>query len=245
MVRDKRPDPKPRKHAHLWQAYLWWNEVMEMRKRHMLRISSIEKGKSNLDAQIEREMMEQMNLEAMLKLAKKTMIGYGQAVGPVWDWLTGIRGLGEGGLAAQLLAQIDDIGKFETISKLWRFAGWAVIDGKIDRCAKGEKAHYNRRLKSIAWQCVDQFIKQQTPGYVELYYEEKARQRRLYPEKIKVNGKWKYNDGHLHYRAMRKVVKIFLQHLWVVWREAEGLPVSEPYVQALMGHTNIVPPVGR
>jgi len=55
---DARPDPKPRKHPQLWQSYLFWNELVEMRKRHTLRISSIEKGKSNMDAQLEREFME-------------------------------------------------------------------------------------------------------------------------------------------------------------------------------------------
>jgi len=242
-MKDQRPDPKPRKHPRLWQAYLWWEEVMEARKRHLLRISSIEKGKSNLDAQMEQDIIAHMQYDAMLKLAKKEMTNYGEAVGPIWDWLCEIRGLGEGGLAAQLLAQIDDIAKFDTVSKLWRYCGWAVIDGKIDRCQKGEKSPYNRRLKSICWQIVDQFVKQRTVLYRDLYDEEKARQKRLHPEKIKENGRWKYNDGHLHHRAMRKVAKIFLQHVWVMWRESEDLPVTEPYVQAIMGHTNIVEPV--
>ena len=148
-TKDKRPDPKPRKNPQLWQSYLWWNELVEMRKRHLLRISSIEAGKSNLDAQFERDMIAALALDAHIESVKKSMINYGQALGPVWDWVTSIRGLGAGSLAAQVLAQIDDVGKFDTTSKLWRFAGWAVIDGKIDRCQKGEKSPYNRKLKSI------------------------------------------------------------------------------------------------
>ena len=250
---DKRPDPKPRKRPQLWQSYLWWYELMEMRKRHNLRISSIEAGKSNLDAQFERDMMEEAQLDTMLALSKKMMVNYGKMTGPAWDWATSIRGLGEGGLAAQLIAQIDDIGKFDTVSKLWRFAGWAVIDGQIDRCKKGEKSPYNRKLKAVCWNIIDSFIKQQTPLYVDLYYAEKERQRREHPDTLcrecgcvwadceskKAHHKL-FNDGHLHNRAIRKTAKIFLQHLWVFWRESEGLPVSEPYVQAIMGHTNIV-----
>ena len=65
---------------------------------------------------------------------KKIMIGHGKAVGPVWDWLTSIKGLGAGGLAAQLLAMIDYPAPFpgsypehcNTISKLWRYAGWGM-----------------------------------------------------------------------------------------------------------------------
>jgi len=240
---DRRPDPKPRKHAQLWQCYLWWDELVEMRKRHTLRISSVEAGKSNLDAQYERDMMGELALDAQVHNIKKAMVNCGEAVGPVWDWLTSIKGLGEGSLAAQLLAQIDDIGNFATVSKLWRFAGWAVLDGRVERNQKGEKSHYNRRLKSICWLIADQFVRQQTPTYAGLYYEEKERQRRLHPEKAKGdNGKWQFNDGHIDNRARRKVAKVFLQHLWVVWRQSEGLPVTEPYVQAVMGHTNIIEP---
>lgn len=239
-TKDKRPDPKPRKHPQLWQSYLWWDELVQMRKRHLLRISSIEAGKSNLDAQFEHDMLDRIGLDIAIKDTKKIMVSCGEDVGRIWDWLISIRGLKAGGLAAQLLAQFDDVSKFATVSKFWRFSGWAVIDGQIDRCKKGEKSPYNRRLKSICYLIVEQFIRQQTPAYVDIYYAEKERQRRLHPEAIQEDGKWKFNDGHLHHRAMRKTAKIFLQRLWVKWRESEGLSVSKPYVEAILGHTNII-----
>ena len=244
---DKRPDPKPRKNPHLWQTYLFWNELVEVRKRHNLRISSIEAGKSNLDAQIEKDFMTDMQADNLIDTTKKMMVREGKALGQVWDWITSIRGLKEGSLAAQLLAQIDDIGKFDTVSKLWRFSGQAVIDGVAERNAKGEKSHYNRKLKSICWLVVDQFIKQQTPLYVDIYYAEKLRLRTLYPTPIenpRKDSRWPqaFTDSHVHRMAMRKVAKIFLQHIWVVWRTYEGLPISEPYVQAILKHTDIIPP---
>ena len=255
MPKDQRPDPNPRKRPQLWQSYLWWNEIMEMRKRHNLRISSIERGKSNLDAQYERDTMDALALDVQLCNLKKTMINYGEAVGPVWDWGTSIKGLGAGGLLAQLLAQIDDIGRFATISKLWRFAGWAVIDGKIDRCKKGEKAPYNRRLKSICWNIVQSFIKQHTYPYRDIYDDEKERQRELHPDVVcrecgciwedcarKKQHHKMFNDGHLHNRAIRKTAKIFLQHLWLVWRESEGIPISKPWVHEHGGHVDYIPP---
>jgi len=239
---DQRPDPKPRKFPQLWQAYLWWDELMKMRQRHVLRISSIEAGKSNLDAQFERDMLDMMQMDDLLKAARQTMVGHGADVGPIWDWLRAVKGLKAGGQAAKLLAQIDDIGKFDTVSKLWRFAGYAVINGQAERNQRGEKSHYNRRLKSICFVIAEQFIRQQTPIYVDEYYAEKERQRRKHPEKVKVDGKWKYNDGHIHHMAMRKMIKIFLQHVWVVWREYEGLPTEGPYIQDVGGHTHIVEP---
>lgn len=39
-----------------------------------------------------------------------------------------------------------------------------------------------------------------------------------------------WSDGHVDNAARRKMVKVFLSHLWLVWREAEGLPVSGPYI---------------
>lgn len=279
---DKRPDPKPRKHPQLWQSYLWWDELVQMRKRHNLRVSSIEAGKSNMDAQIEYDIMEHMDLDALIRLAKRQMVNYGKAVGPIWDAMTSIRGLGEGGLAAQLLAQIDDIGKFATISKLWRFSGnglfeywhdghkvmaprvgykWTTQDGKrikkriepkpkdgwslktiSDRRLEGWHSPFNATLRSITYLIGDQFIRQQTPAYVELYYREKDELRTAHPDKSKLNGRWMHNDGHIHNMARRKAVKIFLQHLWLVWRSLEGLPVSRPYVHDRMGHGTIYTP---
>jgi len=239
---DQRPDPKPRKNPQLWQSYLFWNELVEMRKKHTLRISSIEAGKSNLDAQLERDFLDHLQIDSLIKYAKKTMINYGMTI-PCWEWITGIRGLKQGSLAAQLLAQIDDVEKFVTISKLWRFSGNAVIDGKAEKNQKGKCSHFNSQLKSICWLISDQFIKQQTPVYVDIYYDEKKRQRELYPEKITLNGKTIYSDAHIDNRARRKAIKIFLSHLWVTWREMENLPITKPYIQQIKGHTNIVEPV--
>lgn len=239
---DQRPDPKPRKNPHLWQSYLWWDELVEMRKRHTLRISSIEAGKSNLDKHFENSIMEQTNIDELIGVAKNQMIADGESIGEIWKWITSIKGLGAGGLAAQLLAQIDDISLAPTVSALWRYCGYAVIDGCAEKNTKGEKSHFNRRLKSICWLIASQFLRQQTPVYADIYYAEKERQRVLYPEKIKINGKWKYNDGHLHNRALRVMAKIFLQHLWIVWRGYEGLPVSLPYAHDIGGHTKYIQP---
>lgn len=256
---------------------------MEMRKRHNLRIISIERGKSNLDAQFERDQMDAIlfyDVEVKYKTVpskikrvdaveemRKVMIKHGEDVGPIWDWLTSIKGLGAGGEAAKLAAMIDDIGKFATISKLWRFSGWACIDGDIDRCQKGTKSPYNRKLKSCVYLIADEFIKQRTPIYREYYDEQRARESRLHPYPIcnkcggrgvQVGQRWKcsecgqgangyglkYTPAHLNKRAIRKVAKLFLSHLWIKWREFDGLPISEPYIQAIAGHTNIIQPGG-
>lgn len=229
---DLRPPPRPRKHPQLWQSYLLWDEIMRQRQRHNLRISAITAGKSNLDAQLEKDFIDQLGLDTNLETAKKMMINYGKSVGPIWDWATSIKGLKAGGEAAKLLAQIDDIGRYDTIAKLWRFSGFAVFDGQAERAKGGEKSHYNRSLKAVCFGIADQFIKHQTPGYIEVYYAEKQRLRVLYPEPVKLDGVTKFSDLHVHTRAWRKMIKKFLADLWVEWRTSEGLPTGAPFATA-------------
>jgi len=259
---DRRPDPKPRKHPHLWQSYCWWDELMQIRKKHVLRRTSAERGKSNYDAQLENEIMEAMALEVLIKRAQSEMVSYGKAAGPIWDWLVAVRGIGDH-TAAKLISLIDDPANFATISKLWRFSGYGLMNGKIDRPTKGETLPYNRRLKSELRLLAEQFYKQQTPIYGTIYYEEKERQRRLNPQplcskcsvvaglrgqtwtcpKCRTSGiSINYTPLHLHCRAMRKAIKIFLSHLWLVWREADGLPISDPYVIAMLRHEHYIEP---
>lgn len=258
---DRRPDPKPRQYPQLWQAYLWWDELMQMRKRHTLRQSSSERGKSNYDPAFEGMYIEA--IEPMLKAAQSELISLGEAVGPIWGWLTSIHGLGEH-TAAKLLAQIDDPAKFATISKLWRFCGYAVMDGEIDKPTKGDVLHYNRRLKSELYLMATNFVRHGTLLYAEVYYQEKGRQQGMHPHPIcakcggiakqrgqswvcpecKASGRSiNFTPAHLHARALRKTIKVFLSHLWIMWRQYEGLPISEPYAIAhLPEHTHMIEP---
>lgn len=48
--------------------------------------------------------------------------------------------------------------------------------------------------------------------------------------------------GHIDMMAMRKMIKLFLSHLWLEWRKAEGLPITNPYVQDIKGHSNLIHP---
>lgn len=242
---DQRPAPKPRKLAALWQMYLFWHELVILRIRHSNRISSVEAGKSNYDAELEKAYVSLVGIDEHEEFYRKQMIEAGKTAGDIWAWVTSIRGLKEGGLAAQLIAQIDDISTFTNISKLWRFAGYAVIDGKAEHNKQGEKAHKNNLLQAVVWNIGDQFIKQQTPLYVDIYYQEKARLRELYPMPIDVNSGslWpqKFTDMHVHRMAKRKMEKVFLSHLWLKWREAEGLPVTMPYAIAILNHADYIP----
>lgn len=280
---DNRPEPKPRKYPQLWQSYLFWEEIMLMRQRHNLRISSIDRGKSNLDPNFERAMLEgsvtmevkgkqktytTFPIDNILDNAAKIMVNCG-AIVPVWPWITSIKGLGAGSQAAKVLALIDDISRYDTIAKLWRYAGYGLYnyyeaDGKVvapvkgkvsqgsgderrivevvteqrpgwqvntvrDRGVTGYVLPFNKTLKATLYVVADGFIKQQTPHYTDVYYAEKKRQRELHPDEKKVGSRTDFSDMHLHRRAMRKMIKEFLKDLWVNWRQAEGLTVTEQW----------------
>lgn len=248
---DEKPTPKPRKNAKLWQAYQWWYEMVEMRKRHLLRINSAERGASEVDIIFELDTLNHLNMDGLIEFTLKNMVVEVKSH-PVFDWLQNIKGMKQGSLAAQLIAQIDDIQRCPTVASLWRFAGFAVIDGKAEKNAKGEKAHFNGKLKGVCFNIADQFIRQQTPGYIEIYYAEKDRLRALYPQPVcvdcdapaqayqkKVKGElvdgWKcpnkgkdhkimYSDAHIHNRAWRKMIKEFLKDLWIEWRRIDHWP---------------------
>jgi len=149
---DLRLPPRERKHPLLWQCFQWWSEWDEIRTKHILRISSSNKGKSNMDAEEERLRMDKMMLDFHVKSRKKgsffrSMVDCGEAVGPIWDWMISHHGIGES-LAAQILAQFDDISRFDTISKFWRYSGNGIYDYWVDE--KGV-----RQCPKFGWKWVD------------------------------------------------------------------------------------------
>ena len=138
--------------------------------------------------------------------------------------------------ATQLVAMID-IERADTISALWRYAGYGVADdGTIDRRRKGEKDCYNSRLKCLMHVVVTNIIKCSGRGepspYVKVYNDSKL----FYLE----NKDW--TKGHIHMAALRRMKKLLLAHLWKHWRELDGLPTREPYVHEKMGHTHMIEP---
>lgn len=149
---------------------------------------------------------------------------------PAWPWLKKVKGLGPT-LAVQLLGYIGDIGRFDTVSKLWRYSGLACIDGVAERPRKGEPLHYKPSLKSLMYNIGTSFLKSRSP-YRKIYDEARARYEQ----------REDWTKMHVHLAAMRKMEKIFLAHLWEVWRREVGLPVRVPYVVEYLGHTTISRP---
>jgi len=126
-----------------------------------------------------------------------------------------------------------------------------VIRGRAPRREKGEKLTFNSELRVMCFRLAGSFLKAQGK-YAEFYYKEKKKLisryenegKKIIPtlELTKKNGKFfepvgVISENHVHMQAMRKMIKLFLSHLWIVWRKAEKLPITEPYAYSVLGHT--------
>lgn len=165
-------------------------------------------------------------------------------------------------LAGGLIAWID-IHKSDTVSSLWAYAGLSA-QYSLCKCEDGHKlmlanftegrtcnhlncdkpvelievvkeasklrsgytSFWNPKLKKLCWKLGASFVKQKT-GYREYY--DKFRE-------VEDNDVTERSKLHNFNRAKRKTVKLFLSHLYVKWRELEGLPVSDPYCEAHLDH---------
>jgi len=181
---------------------------------------------------------------------------------PVGRWSKSITGIGPI-ISAGLLAHID-ITKAPHVGHVWAFAG-LTADATWD---KGTKRPWNAELKTLcAFKIGESFVKVQNNErdfYGHLLRAKKdalvaANERGDYSDaaaaklrdvKIgKATEAYKhYAAGHLppahvHARARRWVVKLFLSHWHHVAYETEyGVAPAKPYPIALLGHADYIPP---
>jgi hypothetical protein len=182
----------------------------------------------------------------------------------VGQWSKTIVGIGPV-LAAGLLAHID-IAKAPTVGHIWRFAG---LDPTIpQRQQKGVRSPYNKRLKTLCWKIGESFVKvcnrtEDVYGHIyaarkaleialndEYTYKDQAAQKLATTNIGKTTDAYKhYSEGklppaHIHSRAKRYAVKIFLSH-WhhVAFQIANGgTPPVPPYVISHLGHVDYIAP---
>jgi len=131
--------------------------------------------------------------------------------------------------------------------------------GKCPKCGKrgigprpkkGRDIDYNPKLRTLAWKIANSFVNQRTPCYRDIFDAEKTRlqNQEEYPagELFSLYGKpytekdTRLKPSHINNRAMRKMIKIFLQHCWVASRTFAGLDITDPYVQEKLGHVHII-----
>jgi hypothetical protein len=139
---------------------------------------------------------------------------------------------------------------FETPSKLIKFAKLAVdADGRAQHDVEGQPSTGNARLKSLLVQLLaEQFVRLGGPYKDAFYQQGKARytaRRHTCPEhgekeSYKCHRCW--TPMHVERAARRRMMKVFLQHAWEIWRRAEGLSIRRPYVIEQLGHETVYAP---
>jgi len=116
---------------------------------------------------------------------------------------------------------------------------------------QGYQLNWNPKLKTHMWKIGGSFVLQKATKswYRSIYDMERAKLDRRFPEaeQIEVRGKKRlqHNPKHRFEAAKRKVEKIFLGHLWLVWRIMEKKSITLPYMpkgEPLSNH-RIIPPV--
>lgn len=199
----------------------------------------------------------------------------------VYEYLRGIQGIGPRTGCGVIGAF--DATKFDYSSKLRKYTGLAVIDGKIQRLRKGETTGYDTQKKALLIKRIaDSFIKLSGTPHPSAYfldYEwEKNRQQKKpaeaipihkkeliigdllaedvggfkecqriyahqYPKLLKqLNGQKtvliKLSDGHIHNRAIRRMIQLFISDYWVVSRQLQGFSTNQPYPIKILGHSD-------
>jgi len=134
--------------------------------------------------------------------------------------LTGLRGISSI-LAAKFTALWPNR-EPETVASLWRYCGYAVIDGKAERPRKGESLHYNKRMKKTCY-LIGKSLCIHHPEYKQIYYAAKE----YYTE----NRDW-YKE-RIYLASLRRLIKTFLKHAWIANRHLKSLDVSDTSISEL------------
>jgi len=149
---------------------------------------------------------------------------------PIIEKMIEVKGIGEL-LAAKVVSMID-IERADSVSALWRYAGYGVINGEREKPTKGEKLHYNARLKTTCYVVAGSFLKSNSP-YRQIYDSAREYYAANRPD---------WSKGRQHNAAIRKMIKCWLAHLWLEWRKLEGLSTRPLYVNNHLGHEHYYAP---
>lgn len=112
-----------------------------------------------------------------------------------------------------------DIVKADSPAQVWRYFGYGITDGRSDtfRARMGSDVHFSSAARRWA-------------GRLALFVSRKHGPYRDVWEKqiVYLRGRG-IPEGALKLRARRYVFKLWLKHLWLVWRRQEKLPVGAPH----------------
>jgi len=183
---------------------------------------------------------------------------------PAFGWFSRVKGVGReniGKVISEIRIQPDPEDPKKPYarhaSSIHKFGGFDVGEnGKAPRIEKGKKSTFSRQLRTMSWRLATS-LNRAKGKYHEYFLKEKERYRKRFLDNdfkiipsselpTKEGKKYEPKDvisaGHLDNMAKRKMIKLFLTHLFIVWRQAEGLPVDKPWVLEHGGHEHFIDP---
>ena len=193
-----------------------------------------------------------MQSETLESQIKRALDKYG-ASQPLGEWAREVVGIGPV-ITAGLLAHID-LEKAPTSGHIWRFAG---LD-PTSKWERGKKRLHNASLKRLCWLIGESFVK--VKGHEADIYGKVYEQRKTFEHQKNDRGEYaeqaaavlkarpahaqkaiyatgKLPDGHIHARAKRYAVKLFLAHYHEAGLRLTGRPIPLPYPIAHLGHVH-------
>jgi hypothetical protein len=165
---------------------------------------------------------------------------------PIARAMASVRGVGDITIAYCLVYLIPEIASHA--SSYWSYVGYDKP--KRERYQKGVKGGGNKSLRTVLYNMATVQLKLTGP-YEQDYRRVKLRLEHSENEVESKNTagnwvtlQWRHTKpSHRHGAALRYMQKLFLAHLWLVSRTILGLPISEPYAEAVLGngHDSISP----
>lgn len=104
------------------------------------------------------------------------------------QWLSKIKGIGEV-LAAQFIALVGDVGRFEHTSDLYSYAGYGLYDGQIQMKRRGTRIPTGSlKLKAVVHKIVMQMLMNKDPFYRAAYdYFRAVEERKNKPRTVSID----------------------------------------------------------
>lgn len=126
-------------------------------------------------------------------------------------------------LAGEFLWTIGCASRFPSFGRIVKYAGLDVTpEGQAPKRKKGAKVTWSPQLRTALFKLTEVWNRNpeciwraRWEGY-KAFYRDKYPEKETYEEK-----KTRYNDGHIHNMARRKVQREFLRNLYTLWLEYE------------------------
>lgn len=196
---------------------------------------------------------------------EKTETGHFNRIGklltefPIYtEFLQDVRGINRA-MAGVIISEFD-ITKSFYVSQMWKYAGLDVAEDGLGRSmrrehlvkrkyinAKGQEAEkdsitYNPWLKTKLMGVLATSFLMQKSSYAEYYHNYRHRiesdPARIITDTPGFHKDNTWTKARRNTAARRYMIKMFLLDLYRKWREIEGLPVTEPYSEAKLGHVH-------